>query len=98
MLVAQQFFFYYEQKVTIGLLQSYIYSINSDWLVQNHPNERRQGSMIFEADNILKPEYIQTIYEVRKSMDEIVTPNGATWDNTCIKVPGELKLHFLCGF
>lgn len=54
--------------------------------------------MIFEADNILKPEYIQTIYEVRKSMDEIVTPNGATWDNTCIKVPGELKLHFLCAF
>ena len=68
------------------------FSINSDWLAQNHPNERRYGSMIFEADNILKPEYIKTIYRIRKSMEELVTPMGATWDEMCFKVPSEWNI------
>ncbi len=32
--------------------------------------------MIFTAENILEPEVIQTIYRVRKSVEELVTPGS----------------------
>jgi len=48
--------------------------VNTDWLWDNFPNERRFASMIFTAENILEPKVIQTIYKVRKSVEELVTP------------------------
>jgi|FrelakmetLWP11LW_1041352.scaffolds.fasta_scaffold714015_1 hypothetical protein len=50
------------------------FRVNTDWLWDNFPNERRFASMIFIADNILVPEVIQAIYKVHKSVDELVTP------------------------
>ncbi len=50
------------------------FRVNTDWLWDNFPNERRFASMIFIADNILVPEVIQAIYKVHKSVDEGVTP------------------------
>ncbi len=52
----------------------FLFRVNTDWLWDNFPNERRFASMIFIADNILEPEVIQTIYRVRKSVQELVTP------------------------
>jgi len=49
------------------------FRVNTDWLWENFPNERRFASMIFTAENILQPEVIQTIYKVRKSVEELVT-------------------------
>ena len=55
---------------------------------QNYPNERRYSSMIFQAKNILEPKVIQAMYQVRKSIEEMVTPSGASWLEMCIKIPG----------
>ena len=55
---------------------------------QNYPNERRYSSMIFQAKNILEPKVIQAMYQVRKSIEEMVTPSGASWQEMCIKIPG----------
>jgi hypothetical protein len=73
-------------------LATFCFRINSDWLNQNHPNERRFGSVIFEADNVLKPEVIQTIFRIRQSMQDLVTPSGATWSDLCLRVPSMYKL------
>ena len=61
--------------------------INTDWLWDNFPNERRFASMIFVADNILVPEVIQAIYRVRKSVETLVTSTGDSWQDMCMKVP-----------
>ena len=44
--------------------------------------------MIFQAKNILEPKVIQAMYQVRQSIEEMVTPSGASWLEMCIKIPG----------
>ena len=51
--------------------------------------------MIFQAKNILEPEVIQAMYQVRKSIEKMVTPSGASWPEMCIKIPGNNKDYFL---
>ena len=48
----------------------------------------RYAFMIFEADNILTPEVIQTMYKVHKSVEDIVTEKGGhTWKGVCLPLP-----------
>jgi triphosphoribosyl-dephospho-CoA synthetase len=61
--------------------------VNNDWLWDNFPPEQRYTSMIFVADeNILTPDGLQTLYKVHKSVQQLVTQNGDTWDQMCIRV------------
>jgi hypothetical protein len=39
--------------------------LNTDWLWDNFPNERRFATMIFVDKDVLVPEVIQTMYRVR---------------------------------
>jgi len=41
------------------------FRLNSDWLWDNFPNERRFASMIFVAKDVLTPKVVQTIYNIR---------------------------------
>jgi hypothetical protein len=41
------------------------FRLNSDWLWDNFPNERRFASMIFVANDVLTPKVVQTIYNIR---------------------------------
>ena len=43
----------------------YTSRLNTDWLWDNFPNERRFASMIFVAGDVLVPEVIQTMYKIR---------------------------------
>ena len=58
----------------------YVSRINTDWLWEHFPNERRFGSMIFVADNVLVPEVIQAMYRARKSVEDLETSTGDKWD------------------
>ena len=40
--------------------------MNMEWLWDNFPNDVRFHTMIFEADNVLDPKVIRTMYSVRK--------------------------------
>ena len=49
------------------------FRVNTDWLWEHYPDERRYASMIFLADNVLVPEVIQTMYSVHKEIEAIRT-------------------------
>ena len=64
-----------------------MFRVNNDWLWNNFPPEQRYTSMIFVSEeNILSPDGIQTIYKVHKAVQQLVTKNGDTWDEMCIRV------------
>jgi hypothetical protein len=46
--------------------------------------------MIFEADNVLDPDVIRAMFRIRKEIDDLVTPRGATWQEMCLRVPGKI--------
>ena len=66
----------------------YCFRINTDWLWDNFPNERRFASIIFvSSKDILVPKVIQSMYNTRKSIEALETPRGDTWSSMCIQVP-----------
>ena len=60
---------------------------STDWLWENYPPELRFASMIFVADNVLEPENIKSMYALHKRIEEIVTPQGLSWSDLCMKAP-----------
>lgn len=59
---------------------------NMDWLDNNFPREFRTHSILYQADNVLTPEVIQTIYKQRTILQQ-VTIDDRTFQDFCIKVP-----------
>ena len=60
---------------------------NTDWLWENYPPDFRFSSMIFEAENVLTPKVIQTMYKIRKKIDAIRISTGETWRDLCQPLP-----------
>lgn len=61
--------------------------VNTDWLWDNHPPESRFSSMIFVGDNVLDPNVIRSMYALHQRIDAIVTDQGLTWKDLCMKAP-----------
>lgn len=62
--------------------------LNTDWLWDNFPPTFRYNSIIFESEDILTPEVIQTMYRVRKKVDKIKTEKfGDKWKDMCQLFP-----------
>jgi len=60
---------------------------NTDWLWNNYPPDIRFSSAVFEADNVLTPDVLRTMYAQRKAIELVRTESGVTWRDVCVKVP-----------
>eukprot|EP00095_Tigriopus_kingsejongensis_P001088 maker-scaffold193_size270907-snap-gene-0.15 protein:Tk01088 transcript:maker-scaffold193_size270907-snap-gene-0.15-mRNA-1 annotation:"hypothetical protein DAPPUDRAFT_306990" len=60
---------------------------NVDWLWENYPPSFRFASLIFEAEDILVPEVIQSMYSIHKEIEAIKTVHGEGWRDNCQMVP-----------
>jgi hypothetical protein len=60
---------------------------NADWLWENFPPSLRLSSVIFEADNVLTPDVIRSMYNLHKKIDSITTKYEDRWNNMCQKFP-----------
>merc|ERR1711953_1147986 len=59
---------------------------NMDWLDNNFPREFRTHSILYQAENVLTPKVIQTIFKQRKLLEEVKV-DDKTFQDFCIKVP-----------
>ena len=59
---------------------------NIDWLDENFPREIRVHSVVYEAENVLTPAVIRTIYNQRRKMDELRVADK-TFGDLCVRVP-----------
>lgn len=60
---------------------------DTDWLWSNYPPSTRMASMIFEADDVLVPEVLQTMYRIHKEIEAIETKLGEGWKDHCQLLP-----------
>ncbi|XP_023326435.1 uncharacterized protein LOC111699903 isoform X3 [Eurytemora carolleeae] len=61
--------------------------INHDWLMKVYPPDTRYHSIIFKAENVLKPDVLYTMYQVHRIILETRSKNNITWASSCQKVP-----------
>ncbi|XP_045128749.1 protein patched homolog 2-like [Portunus trituberculatus] len=61
------------------------------WQSENFPNNQRAELILYEADNVLKAEYIQEMYRIRKELREVVVTDkygrSLSQEDLCYKVP-----------
>jgi len=61
---------------------------NSDWLLDNFPNDIRFHSMILEnQDNVLTPTLIQWMLQLHLNATRVSSANGYTWGDVCYRLP-----------
>ncbi|MPC08660.1 hypothetical protein E2C01_001251 [Portunus trituberculatus] len=72
-------------------LQDSDYVKTLKWQSENFPNNQRAELILYEADNVLKAEYIQEMYRIRKELREVVVTDkygrSLSQEDLCYKVP-----------
>ena len=73
--------------IKLWIPQGSDFAQNYDYLWSRYPPNIRTHSVIFTADNILQPKYIQQMYQVYKNLTNMKVNGNKTWSDFCLKVP-----------
>ncbi|XP_071537135.1 NPC intracellular cholesterol transporter 1 homolog 1b-like [Panulirus ornatus] len=77
------------EKLWIPQDSDYVKTLN--WQAENFPDDKRVELILFEAENVLRAEYIMEMYEIRKAVWAIAVTDrynrNLTQDDLCFRVP-----------